>query len=642
MRAVIIGTDFIKDTDGSFKVIETNTNIGMDVSMVPYMDSSSFMDFVIDNQFTEIHLITTSPNISITDVSDEAFNHTGVTFAQFLSSSICTPNEISFTLHKLEENSITIPHLEDSDSKLIIRLSYDTTALLDDEYARDNFSFLKLMHDTDITSIPKSYIDDAEFGIDTIGEIIRDNGNHPNYCIKKRITPTDNKVYPKLYKIDSIEELDELKSNLEVDEYIQEYIYNADELIQNKTFHYRSVDLVYNQLESLNLYSYQKTNILPIVTDCDFDDNKKVQIWDRPRYLSKVLNGTNEISVKLDADETTKVVMSDDSVATADTLNINDSIKSIQFTNDISYLIPDNWSGSYSDLSQNFTITSSTLVEKDSFEYFGMIVSIELDNGSKFSDVPHGRIFKVVEVAEAETIETKVVQINYEELTIGDTLLLVNNEENTIETKVIQNIEYSFESLNAYRINIEESDLFLSLEETENQSKYAILTHNYDYDCRYIGCNDYGDIQGGYRCSDGSQYFNQCGLENGECMRYGGGYGTESNFSCWYFGVYGCNYVSGTYAGAYCNGNKPSDMNLKKNIKYSHTLPRGLRIYTYEFNDDFVSYQKEQYNENFGGKWQGILAQDLLGTEYEDCLNLREDGYFEVNYTKLNLELTKI
>jgi hypothetical protein len=83
-------------------------------------------------------------------------------------------------------------------------------------------------------------------------------------------------------------------------------------------------------------------------------------------------------------------------------------------------------------------------------------------------------------------------------------------------------------------------------------------------------------------------------------------------------------------------------MRLKKNIIYSHTLPRGLKIYTFEFNDDFVLAQKEKNNEDYSGKWQGILAQDLINTDYEDCLNLRDDAFFSVNYNKLNLELTKI
>jgi len=248
MRAVIIGTDFIKDTDGSFKTIETNTNVGMDVNVGKYIDSASFTNFILDNSFEEIHLIYTNPNIQITDYTDivnKDVDDNTSTFRDFLINSICTPNNITFVPHLLEQNSITIPHIDDSNSKLIIRLSYDTTALIDDEYSRDNFVFLKLMYDTDPNSIPKSYINDEDLGVDSIGTTLRDNGNHPNYCIKKRITPSDNKVYPKIYKVNTIEQLNNLKSSLEVDEYIQEYIYNTDELINNKTFHYRSVDLVY-------------------------------------------------------------------------------------------------------------------------------------------------------------------------------------------------------------------------------------------------------------------------------------------------------------------------------------------------------------------------------------------------------------
>ena len=255
-----------------------------------------------------------------------------------------------------------------------------------------------------------------------------------------------------------------------------------------------------------------------------------------------------------------------------------------------------------------------------------------MDNGSIFSDVPHGRIFNVVSIPNEDTIETIVKLINYENLSIGDTTLVLNNETNTIEPKHIANTEYSFEVLKAYRINVEESDLFLSMEETENQSVYGILTHNYDYDCREysspysLSCND---CNSGYAIN----------TDNG-CCRYGGPYGT--NVYDYYPTYYGWQLNSLLTPGSYCNGNKPSDTRLKKNIFYSHTLPRGLKIYTFEFNDDFVSIQKEKYNEDYSGKWQGVLAQDLIDTKYEDCLNLREDAYFEVNYTKLNLELSKI
>jgi hypothetical protein len=633
MRAVIIGTDFIKDTDNSFKTIETNTNIGMDVNIIDHIDSQVLTNFILDNSINEVHLIYSPSNLQIHENLE--IQNEGRKFDNFLSQSICLPNNIGYTAHRIEINSVTIPHIEDSDDKLIIRVCYDTTALIDDVYARDNWEFLKIMHDNDANSIPKCYINDTELGIDNIGEELRDNGNHPNYCIKKRITPSDNKVYPKLYKVDTIEQLENLKLNLEVDEYIQEYIYNTEELIENKVFHYRSVDLVYGQLDSLNLYVYNKTNMAPIVDSCDFDDNNIVQVWDRPRYVSKVLNGQGDVSVKLDADETTKIVLSDNSIVTAEHLNINNEVKSIHFS-DIAAVSTDyGWSGSYSGFSQNYSITSSIVTEKDTFNYYGRIINIELDNGSTFSDVPHGRIFNVVSIPNEDTIETFVKLINYEHLLIGDTILVLNNESNIIETKNIVNIQYSFEELQAYRINVEESDLFLSMEETENQSVYAILTHNYDYDCQNRSTGYGGITIYATDCYSGGTGF----IGDTVCARIGGAYPLAFAYNMSYYGWSLC---CASYFYGYCNGNKPSDMRLKKNITYSHTLPRGLKIYTFEFNDDFVSIQKEKYNDDYSGKWQGVLAQDLLNTKYEDCLNLKEDKYFEVNYTKLNLELSKI
>lgn len=630
MRAVVIGTDFIKDIDGSFKAIETNTNIGLDVDIASHIDSNTFTSFLLDNSIEEVHLIYTPANIEVFEESEEPSRDSR--FHIFLSQSICLPNGIEYVGHKLEKNSITIPQIDDADNKLIIRVSYDTTALMDDVYARDNWEFLKIMHENDPNSVPKCYINDLDLGIDNIGGDLRDNGNHPNYCIKKRITPSDNKVYPKLYKIDTIEQLENLKSSLEVDEYIQEYIYNTEELIENKVFHYRSVDLVYNQLDSLNLYVYNKTNVAPVVTDCDFNDDGEVEYWDRPRYVSKVLNGTNEISVRLDADATTKIVLNDNSIITADNLNVNDEVKSIHFNDVISTLKSDNWSGSYSNFSQNYNITSSTVIEKDTFEYYGPIINLELDNGSIFSDVPHGIIFKVINIPIEDSIETNVVQTQYDELSIGDSLIVLNNETNTIETKVVQNILHSFEKLEAYRINIEESDFFFSMEETENQPTYGILTHNYDYDCRLVFCNSYGDVVGA-RCSDGGTDY-LCGNADGSCQRYGGPYGIY--FSCQYFGVYGCNYNGGATASDYCNGQK-SDKRLKKNINFLYEQENGIKIYEFEFIDDAV-----KNNPDLEGKWRGVIAQDLIGTKFEDALNLEEDGYFSVNYETISVELIKL
>jgi hypothetical protein len=71
------------------------------------------------------------------------------------------------------------------------------------------------MHDADVNSIPKTFINDAEFGLDSIGTVIRNNGNHPNYLIKKRYTPADYRTFPKILKINTIDELESIKELLE-------------------------------------------------------------------------------------------------------------------------------------------------------------------------------------------------------------------------------------------------------------------------------------------------------------------------------------------------------------------------------------------------------------------------------------------
>jgi hypothetical protein len=65
MRAVIIGTDFIKDINGSFKAIETNTNVGLAVPVSRYLDITNFNDFIESNGFNEIVIIHNDTNIQI-------------------------------------------------------------------------------------------------------------------------------------------------------------------------------------------------------------------------------------------------------------------------------------------------------------------------------------------------------------------------------------------------------------------------------------------------------------------------------------------------------------------------------------------------------------------------------------------------
>jgi hypothetical protein len=651
MRAVLTGTDFVKDTDGSYKIFETNTNIALQCDVTRYINDSDFKSFISSNGFNEIHLIYTLPNIQLLNDSDfedlepnvnirntitgdgapdgaqPNFSTYSVSFHSYLQQ-YCKEVGITLNESKLEDNSVTIPYIEDSENKLILRLSYDTTSLIDDTYSKDNWEFLKLMNDSNPTLIPKTYISDTELGFDSIGTTIRDNGNHPNYCIKKRITPANNNIYPKLYKISTIEELADIKNNLQIDEYVQEYILNLDDLFENKLSHYRSVDMIYGgELDSLNLWISQNTNISDLCSDPTYDETNKVISWDTPMYKNKYNSTTKDVGLKLSADDNTRVLNVNNEVIFAKDLVIGDVVKTTSISAEGQ---PENYSASFDTLLNNTIESTTTLTGKETIEYFGPIVSLELENGLIFSDVVHAMLLtKKIE----ESTSTAVFK-QYIDFTIGDSVIIWDNQINKLIETSISNIEYSFDSLNAYILDFETFDTFLTLNES-GDNRYGVVTHNYNYDCYMYYCPYYWSFvpQYAYKCSGGGVpncYYRTV------CVKVGGPY-TSGVGMFTVFSSTHCNQDYGwacadsgadLYGGGWCN-NEKSDIRYKENLKLIGKSKNGLNIYKFNY-------------KNEDGLYEGVIAQELIGTIFENALSKNEDNLYVVDYNKIDVEFKKI
>ena len=174
MKSVLLGTDYVKDVDGNFKVLETNTNIGFTWNRSDnYFSTSSLDSLIAANSFTEAHLIfTNGGNLKVNDLSSdhsvEDFNYYSVhnQLVQYLSGS-------GMTVETHHGSGGIIPEVTDADHKLIIRHAYDQTAIFDETYVKDNFKFLKVIHDADSSAIPNTFIPNigtaADFTFDTIG-----------------------------------------------------------------------------------------------------------------------------------------------------------------------------------------------------------------------------------------------------------------------------------------------------------------------------------------------------------------------------------------------------------------------------------------------------------------------------------------
>ena len=138
MRSVLISVDFIYKQDGSLHPTELNTSTKDDLSIIEltkdnfvdevkgYFDHEMLNTFMIKNSLKKIVLICTSGEGRLYKIFTEYY---GYDFEKIL----------------VGHTQLTVPEVEDSEDTLIIRVAYDTYALIDDLYARDNYEFHNLI-----------------------------------------------------------------------------------------------------------------------------------------------------------------------------------------------------------------------------------------------------------------------------------------------------------------------------------------------------------------------------------------------------------------------------------------------------------------------------------------------------------------
>ena len=72
-------------------------------------------------------------------------------------------------------------------------------------------------------------------------------------------------------------------------------------------------------------------------------------------------------------------------------------------------------------------------------------------------------------------------------------------------------------------------------------------------------------------------------------------------------------------------------MRLKTNIEQVGISSSGINIYEFEYIDQV----------GMEGRYQGVMAQELIGTRYENAVVTR-DEYYAVDYSKIDVEFKKI
>lgn len=571
MRTVLLGSDFVYDKNGILKPIEINTSTSTSKNKLEsprgstdfIFNPDNLISFINDNNFTEVVFIGLEPEMST-----------------FLSD-VCQSINVSYEFVQTVGYSITVPYVEDSETKLIIRQSYDTTALVDDTYCRDKIEFLKLIENQPYGS-QFAYKDENGSLVSTI-TTIDDNGIHPNFILKSRYPDYDKAVYPKLFKVSNQEELNIVLQNVDETYFLMPYYFNQSKVVNNKITKIRSLNILYPPtLESFQLGQYTDTT-LRYITDVTYDSNT----FELDNEFNRVYITSDKGFNMPKLIDTDLVQLSDGTFKTALELQVGDELKTIIVPNadNVSYMTDRvNYEINIDTFLEGAIYTTNTVKSKFRIEAGAMMSTITFTDESTWQDTANS-LYLVINNG-----EVKFLGIN--QLEPGDLVILIDTTNTTVVqsiTKEVQSVSTEFSDFYGWIISVDKTHIFLTKTAegiTDSLFNYATLEHN---------CYSPQD------CPKNDPY---CTGSPGKCA-----------------------FVS--------------DVRFKKNIEYKYTSLDGLKIYTFEYNDDFVKNQKEEFNEDYYGKWEGVMAQDLIGTKFESAV-ISEKDYYKVDYNKLNVKLIKI
>jgi hypothetical protein len=512
MRSVLISTDLIMKSDGTWTPTEINTNTGHDMiatSMNPdpaqrFIENfSGYLNHTEFNEFLQTNNITTIKTID---------KRSG--FHRVIESFCAYYPEYTYELHEVGRDSITVPDVIDGDDVLIIRIAYDSYAIVDDLYARDMFEFHNLIKNETFAS-PVTFNTVGEPNLDTI-EVFEPSidGTSPNYVIKKR-TPggLQNRQYPRLYRLNSQEQLNNLKESITSDEFIQKYEFNQSSLIDNRTNFIRSVDILYgNTLEVFNLLTYKVKNSVStqnnvLVYDTDIDEDGKLTDLFSSKYYPKALFN---YSLSYHFDETDLILMPDGSDLVATDLLLGQQIKSIYFNEEVIKFQP-------TDVSSltTFTIDSasiSSIKDKAGGSIFINITGVTED-GAEYSWYDGVTNYYLIQKPNTTTAQyTNTTAGNIE---IGDKVFIYNKTINSVDTITIQSITFSARNIKTYNISLEEEkkEFFIKLSNENDPNELYLIQHNY-------GCLSICGYSFFYSCTNPN--CQACGKNSINCPDCGG------------------------------------------------------------------------------------------------------------------------
>jgi len=453
MKGVIIGSDLLEH-NGDVKFLEINTNTTIYNQGADMLDYDSLFGVLTANGITEFHYIWTE-----TDAFTPLYEP--YRFKQILEEK-CEEHNISFAEYVVPLGSITVPYIEDSSTKFILRQSFDTTALVDETYCADKFEFFNLMSGSNY--VPNTYQSGSNLGIDTFTYLDGSNPTQPNVLIKARYPNYDKVLYPELHILNTQEELDNIKENLPTDYLLQEFIYSDDNLVEDRYSILRSVDILYGpNLDVINMGGYRQSTIIPLSKfENEFiSGSTKLDQKTRYKYITKTIDNVQH---EYHTDEDSMIVDYTGSLQRADNIQLGTYIRSIDFVDfngnhganfEEGKLDVLGWESTLQQSRDTLTQLTSSLNHISSASVDTMFIRVTLTDGRNWIDSPACTYY----VEESGSTATRFEVLN--KMYVGDKIVITNAETSELTTLEIAGLEMEHAKMTVYALDFEPSDLFL-------------------------------------------------------------------------------------------------------------------------------------------------------------------------------------
>ena len=326
MKGILFSSDFVIDNNGNERLLEINTDTAFLNNALPLIDFTNFFDILSSNNITEVSVV----------YKDELHSN----FVNHLSQSLSenAPYITTFTKTIVELNSIFPTTPEDSETKFILRLAYDETAVVDSEYAKGKLELLKLFVDNEdsgsVCNFYHSSLIDGTYN--TLDGTINDNNSIPDFVVKKKL---EQKQQGAFYKVGK----SELSAEVRINEFIvnqsaegdmiQQYHFNSSSVSSNnKITSIRSFNIIYGaNLDIIPLLDYQIESIFDLPTNLSTEiDNTIINNLLSPKHYYEFATNFTKQPQKTKGGllGTHEIIMEDDSLTQLQNLIVGDRVKS--------------------------------------------------------------------------------------------------------------------------------------------------------------------------------------------------------------------------------------------------------------------------------------------------------------------------